>query len=593
MFYHRKSIAAPLGLFLLMALTFSCSSPLSPSSTAEKTAASGSAGTPDTALRTAGSTSHNGEPFSANVMAPLRVTDWGAFENQLSIAAGMGVDAVSVDVWWGDVEAAGDQQFDWSYYDTIFQKITAAGLDIVAIMSFHQCGGNVGDDYTAPLPAWIWNHYTAQGLQPEDLKYVSETGASSAEYISLWADAHVLEEYAEFMEAFENRYAGYAADIDELNISGGTAGELRYPSYNSHDWGGYPNRGTLQAYSSPAIEDFQAAMAGKYGSLSALNSAWGSSLASFSQIQPPSDPDYFFNSGDYKETAYGRDFLGWYSQSLISHGRRLIQTAADAFDEEMAAIELGIKIPGIHWTMNDPSQPRLAEMTAGLIPSGLDYQSPSTGHGYQPIVGAAAGWDRTVNLHFTCLEMGNEDTAPAYSRAQDLVFWVSEAAASAGVPIKGENALAGGAVTHEGWDNIENALEWASYSGLTVLRMEQVTWNSLGRDRYTGVIDTYDQDNPNPAPDGSVTIHYQEFESAQGYSLHGWNGLDGDYPLTYEGEFNGAHWWSVTLEEAPENFSFCFVNTNGSWDGVNRQYTGQGEELYTPSYSSQILTSRP
>ncbi len=44
--------------------------------------------------------------FTANVMAPLKVTDWADFEHDLAAVAAYGVDAVSVDVWWGDVEKA-------------------------------------------------------------------------------------------------------------------------------------------------------------------------------------------------------------------------------------------------------------------------------------------------------------------------------------------------------------------------------------------------------------------------------------------------------------------------------------------------------
>jgi beta-amylase len=84
--------------------------------------------------------------FTANVMAPLRVTDWAAFEADLETVAAYGVDAVSVDVWWGDVEGAADNQFDWTYYDRVFGLITSKGLDLAPILSFHQADGNVGDD---------------------------------------------------------------------------------------------------------------------------------------------------------------------------------------------------------------------------------------------------------------------------------------------------------------------------------------------------------------------------------------------------------------------------------------------------------------
>lgn len=41
--------------------------------------------------------------FTANVMAPLKITDWAPFDSQLSTVKHYGVDAISVDVWWGDV----------------------------------------------------------------------------------------------------------------------------------------------------------------------------------------------------------------------------------------------------------------------------------------------------------------------------------------------------------------------------------------------------------------------------------------------------------------------------------------------------------
>jgi len=89
------------------------------------------------------------------VMAPLFMTDQSqkqAFDALLQQAADIGVNAVTVDVWMGVVEGAGDQQFDWSYYDSVFQMIRDRGLKIVPIMSFHKCGGGPGDDCNIPMP---------------------------------------------------------------------------------------------------------------------------------------------------------------------------------------------------------------------------------------------------------------------------------------------------------------------------------------------------------------------------------------------------------------------------------------------------------
>ena len=72
---------------------------------------------------------------SFTVMAPLLVKDRDTFRLQLAEAKQIGVDSVSVDVWWGLVEAKADQAFNWGYYDSIFADITQAGLKIVPIMS--------------------------------------------------------------------------------------------------------------------------------------------------------------------------------------------------------------------------------------------------------------------------------------------------------------------------------------------------------------------------------------------------------------------------------------------------------------------------
>ena len=159
-------------------------------------------------------TATNNPAFTANVMAPLWVesSQWAGFEAQIQTAKEYGVDGVSVDVWWGKVETA-DQVFDWSYYDTMFAKIKSRGLKVVPILSFHKCGGNVGDTCNIPLPSWLWTKYqgrTLNGvtLDANGLKYKSEQGNYSTETLQVWADGLVSGEYAAFATAFKNRYSG-------------------------------------------------------------------------------------------------------------------------------------------------------------------------------------------------------------------------------------------------------------------------------------------------------------------------------------------------------------------------------------------------
>jgi beta-amylase len=95
-----------------------------------------------------------------------------------------------------------------------------------------------------------------------------------------------------------------------------------------------------------------------------------------------------------------------------------------------------------------------------------------------------------VVMHFTALEMDDDPGEPAYSLAQTLVGWIGDYAYRAGVELKGENALAGGVASEEGWDNINEAFQTWGYLGLTVLRISDVS-SGTGARRYAEFIATY------------------------------------------------------------------------------------------------------
>lgn len=67
----------------------------------------------------------------------------------------VGVDGIMVDAWWGIVEKDGPRVYNWSIYYELFGMIREHGLKVQAMMSFHQCGGNVGGRGRIPLPLWI------------------------------------------------------------------------------------------------------------------------------------------------------------------------------------------------------------------------------------------------------------------------------------------------------------------------------------------------------------------------------------------------------------------------------------------------------
>lgn len=184
---------------------------------------------------------------TVDVMAPLflaKEEQWQDFAKRLDQAHDMGVGAVSVDVWWGLVQAR-QGRFDWAYYDRIAELIRGKKLRWVPILAFHQCGGNVGDTCDIPLPEWIWGELLRQSCrEPQsdicrDPRYKSEKGRLSEEYVSLWADTTVMPYYEAFMRAFADHFfkekPELGAAIAAVDIGLGPAGELRYPSYAPAD----------------------------------------------------------------------------------------------------------------------------------------------------------------------------------------------------------------------------------------------------------------------------------------------------------------------------------------------------------------------
>jgi beta-amylase len=122
--------------------------------------------------------------------------------------ASAGVVGVSVDIWWGIVERE-PGIYDWTGFLALLRLIKAEGLKVQAIMSWHACGGNVGDDdVNIPLPPWILS------CSSDDMWYQDQWGALNKECISLWAD-HMpclpggrtpLDAYASFAAAFARTF---------------------------------------------------------------------------------------------------------------------------------------------------------------------------------------------------------------------------------------------------------------------------------------------------------------------------------------------------------------------------------------------------
>ena len=74
---------------------------------------------------------------------------------QASLAAlkSAGVEGVMVDVWWGIAESDGPGRYNFAGYMELMEMARKTGLKVQAVMSFHQCGGNVGDSVTYVRPS--------------------------------------------------------------------------------------------------------------------------------------------------------------------------------------------------------------------------------------------------------------------------------------------------------------------------------------------------------------------------------------------------------------------------------------------------------
>ena len=71
-----------------------------------------------------------------------------AMNASLQALKSAGVEGIMMDVWWGLVEREKPGEYNWGGYVELLEMAKKHGLKVQAVMSFHQCGGNVGDSVT-------------------------------------------------------------------------------------------------------------------------------------------------------------------------------------------------------------------------------------------------------------------------------------------------------------------------------------------------------------------------------------------------------------------------------------------------------------
>lgn len=342
--------------------------------------------------------------------------------SQLQQLQQVGTDGVMTDVWWGLVETT-PQVYNWSAYQDLISLVQKANLKIKVIMSFHQCGGNVGDTCDIPLPPWV----LSVGDSNPDIFYTDSQGNRDKEYLSSGVDHEALfggrtavEIYADYMSSFESTFSSYIGNtISEIQIGLGPAGELRYPSYQLSLWT-FPGIGEFQCYDKYLLANLSSA--------ASQNNSWGvppNNAGSYNNM--PSNTGFFSQGTDNNyASSYGQFFLSWYADRLIQHGSDILSHAASIFK----GVHIAAKVSGIHWLYNDPSH--AAELTAG-------YKN-DLGDGYTPLTNMFARYGAAID--FTCLEMrDSEQPSSCLCAPEELVYQTLRAAQTSNIPYEGENAL--------------------------------------------------------------------------------------------------------------------------------------------------------
>lgn len=385
--------------------------------------------------------------------------------------AAIGVHGVMVDCWWRLCEPQ-PQQYDFSVYVDLANTCRSVDLKLQVVMSFHACGGNIGDNVNIPLPEWVLNAGSNRNIW-----FVDNQGLRNNEYISFgvdnipvlpssnssspsapWRSRTPVQAYAAFTKAFVSAMKDahlLGSTVTELHVGLGPCGELRYPSYPSAHWC-FPGIGAFQCFDGSLLLELSLAT-GLSGSDKIREASMPpEDLGTYNAVP---DSTQFFRKGMY--TPEGRFFLQWYSSRLLAHGKDVLGEVKKELGEDYDKVKMAVKISGVHWWKFSKS--RAAEAATGYI------KEPGKPL-YQDIARMLKDFNATLN--FTCLEMRTIDQ-PISARCgpRQLVAEVFRTAEREGVPVAGENALQ--RFDSMAFGQVAYAMRWCAGQkvGFTLLRL--------------------------------------------------------------------------------------------------------------------------
>eukprot|EP00933_Yihiella_yeosuensis_P066699 TRINITY_DN710_c3_g1_i1.p1 TRINITY_DN710_c3_g1~~TRINITY_DN710_c3_g1_i1.p1 ORF type:complete len:480 (+),score=93.07 TRINITY_DN710_c3_g1_i1:52-1491(+) len=361
-----------------------------------------------------------------------------------------GIKGVMADVWWGVCEPK-PNSYRFGAALELCNMLKEVGMQLQAVMSFHQCGGNVGDTVSFPIPAWA-----LEAAKTYDLLYKSRTGTVSLDCLSLSADQMqifpsagpegkrtALHCYRDYVAAFAQAVGGHmGSTICELQVGMGPCGELRYPSYLMSAGWNFPGVGIVMAHDAGMLRMLQAEtnLREPPTGLPTDQNAGPEATPLFQMAKPGEASTSGFRS------APGKTFLEWYSRVLINHGRMVLEAAIVGLSmakcaPSLEALTMSVKVSGLHWHVCHPS--RATEACAGY-----NCCSSESANAYAEIAKMLATTarmaGRPVLFNFTCMEMSNNSNGGmphALSAPEDLIAQVRRACIDYSVPLAGENAL--------------------------------------------------------------------------------------------------------------------------------------------------------
>ncbi|KXZ55155.1 hypothetical protein GPECTOR_3g303 [Gonium pectorale] len=290
-------------------------------------------------------------PLQVNSEGVFRYAGSAWFLQALQLLVASGVHGVAMDFWWGAVEKV-PGQYNWAGYKQALEVIKQTGLKVQAVLSFHACGGNVGDTVQIPLPEWVLQCAEADpDLFFADRPRNGGLGNRNREYISIWADdapgvlrgRSPIQCYEDYMVSLRDTFSQeLGAVIDEVVVGAGPCGELRLPSYVEANGWRFPGAGEFQCYDRRALASLAQA------AREAGHPEWGYTGPhdAGEYNSTPEHTGFFSHNGSWN-TPYGRFFLEWYSSCLLRHGERLLGVANQVFATKLHTYQAALHQQGL------------------------------------------------------------------------------------------------------------------------------------------------------------------------------------------------------------------------------------------------------